>query len=137
MANYRSDTRDILQNCNCDCNTPPPMPPFPAPVMPASIFEDMMYRVAYAGGYMGTKAEFRDDLGKALNGAENASGAIVQKDSADLFPDIGNENTIYIDMSKRELYVWQTDGYYKIGIEGEGDGTAIPPDGLIYEGGVL
>ena len=135
MANYRADTRDRIHDCGC--HDPAPIPPLPSPIMPVSVFEDMMYRVAYAGGYLGTKTEFREDLGKALNGADNASDAIVQKDNVSSFPSVGTENAIYIDMSKKELYVWQKDGYYKIGTSGSGNEEAIPPNGLIYEGGVI
>lgn len=135
MANYRADTRDRMHDCGC--HDPAPMPPFPSPVMPPSIFEDMMYRVAYAAGYLGDRNEFREDLANALNGADNnLSSMIIQKDSIDDFPSIGLENALYIDAEKKEAYFWKEDGYYKLGGM-SADGEAIPPDGLTYEGGVI
>ena len=138
MANARTDTRDLLSHCGC--HDPMPMPPFPAPVMPASVFEEMMYRVAYAAGYLGSKSEFREDFAKALNGeSTNLSNVIIQKDSIADFPDVGNEDSLYIDTAKKEAYFWKEDGYYKIvgmGAGGE-DGEAVPPDGLTYDGGVI
>ena len=135
MSN-REQTRDrLIYDPNCHCS-PMPSPPFPSSVMPISIFEDMMYKVAYASGYVGSKADFKEDLAEALNGAQQIPGLIIQKDSINDVPSIGVENAIYIDTSKKEIYYWNDDGYYKIQ-SGAGDGEAIPPDGLIYEGGVI
>lgn len=143
MANYRADTRDRMHDCGC--HDPAPMPPYPAPVMPASVFEEMMYRVAYAAGYLGNRNEFREDLANALNGADSVGGLVIQKGSVEEFPDIGLENAIYIDTEKNQIYYWKGDGYYRIetdsssgggGEGGEGE-TIIPSDGLTYDGGEI
>ena len=136
MSNLRKDTLNRLDKC--DCHTP--APPFPSNVMPISLFEEMMYKVAYVSGYIGTKKEFSEDLAAALNGAEQIAGLVIQKSSVDEFPDIGRENAIYIDTAKNHIYYWKDDGYYRIkagGTPGEDGEEIIPSDGLIYEGGVI
>lgn len=135
MSN-REQTRDRLLYEDPGCHCAPP-PPFPSHVMPLSIFEDMMYKVAYVAGYAGTKTDFRQDLAEALNGAQQLVGLVIQKDSINDFPSIGVENAIYIDTSKRDIYYWQDDGYYKVESGSGTGGEAVPPDGLIYEGGVI
>ena len=133
----RSQTRDRLMYDDCGCR--PNLPPLPVPVMPISIFEDMMYKVVYSSGYVGTKADFKEDLVNLLNGAGSGNIALlVQETTIDNFPDVGIENCLYIDIEKKQMYFWKDNGYYRIQTgEGEGDGTAIPPDGLIYEGGII
>lgn len=131
MSN-REQTRDRLLYEDPGCHCAPPPPPFPSHVMPLSVFEDMMYNVAYVAGYAGTKTDFRQDLAEVLNRAKQLAGLIIQKDSINDFPSIGVENAIYIDTSKRDIYYWRDDKYYKVEF-----GEAIPPDGLIYEGGVI
>ena len=136
MSNLRKDTLSRLDNC--DCHTP--APPFPSNVMPISLFEEMMYKVAYVAGYIGTKKEFAEDLAAALNGAEQIAGLIIQKSSIEEFPDIGLENAIYIDTAKNHIYYWKGDGYYKIDAGTDSDdeeGPVIPSDGLIYDGGEI
>ena len=134
MSNLRKDTLQRLNNC--DCHTP--APPFPSHVMPISLFEEMMYKVAYVAGYAGTKKEFTEDLAAALNGAEQIAGLIVQKSSIDDFPDIGLENAIYIDTSTNQIYYWKDDGYYLIQTgSGEGGDIVIPSDGLTFDGGEI
>lgn len=110
MYNLRDATANRL--CGCDCGTPPP--PFPSPIVPMSIFEDSMYRVAYNGGYNGTKTEFAQDLATALNSNQQVAGLIIQKGSINDFPDVGLENAIYIDTQKNHIYYWKEDGYYRI-----------------------
>ena len=127
MANLRKDTMHRL--CDCDCNTP--SPPGPSHIMPLSVFEEMMYKVAYASGYIGSKTDFREDLINSLNGASAISGLIIQKGSVEDFPDIGVENAIYIDTEYNQIYYWNKDGYYKIGAPGS-DGLR---EGTILDGG--
>lgn len=136
MSNLRNQTLNRLHNC--DCHTPPP--PFPEPMMPLVMFEDMMYKVAYISGYAGTKAEFSEDLVKALNGSEQIAGIIIQKSSIKDFPDIGREGSIYIDTSSKELYFWNEDGYYKVGVTSDnsgGSGGIDPSKNIIFEGGEI
>ena len=139
MSNLRKDTLNRLDKC--DCHTP--APPFPSNVMPISLFEEMMYKVAYVAGYCGSKKEFADDLAAALNGAEQVAGLIIQKGSTNEFPSIGLENAIYIDTKTNQAYYWNDDGYYMIqagsnpGPGEGGDAPVIPSDGLIYDGGVI
>jgi hypothetical protein len=136
MSNLRKDTLNRLNNC--DCHTP--APPFPSHVMPISLFEEMMYKVAYVAGYIGTKKEFAEDLAATLNGAGQIAGLIVQKGSIEEFPDIGLENAIYIDTAKNHIYYWKGDGYYRIQASsgsGEDGETVIPSDGLTYDGGEI
>ena len=143
MSNLREATANRL--CGCDCNTP--SPPLPSHIMPMSIFEEMMYKVAYASGYAGSKIQFTEDLVDALNNAQHGGGLVIQKDSIKDFPSIGLENAIYIDSGKKEIYFWKDDGYYKLGMgssneddggddDGSGD-TNTPPGDIIYEGGIL
>ena len=138
MSNLRNDTLNRLHNC--DCHTP--APPFPSHVMPISLFEEMMYKVAYVAGYVGTKTEFSEALANALNGAQQVPGLIIQKSSIEDFPDVGLENAVYIDTEKNHIYYWKNDGYYQIdagtGSEGDGEsGPVIPSDGLTYDGGEI
>ena len=138
MSNLRNDTLNRLHNC--DCHTP--VPPFPSHVMPISLFEEMMYKVAYVAGYVGTKTEFSEALANALNGAQQVPGLIIQKSSIEDFPDIGLENAVYIDTEKNHIYYWKNDGYYQIdagaGSGGGGEsGSVIPSDGLTYDGGEI
>lgn len=136
MSNLRKDTMNRLNNC--DCHTP--APPFPAHVMPISLFEEMMYKVAYVAGFVGTKADFSEALANALNGSQQLPGLIIQKSSVSDFPDIGLENAIYIDTTEKHIYFWNEDGYYKVdagsGPDSE-EGPVIPSDGLIYDGGEI
>lgn len=127
MSNLREDTLNRLHNCDCHA----PAPPFPFPVMPISIFEEMMYKVAYVSGYVGTKTEFAEDLASALNGAQQVAGLVIQKGSIEDFPDIGLENAVYIDTEKNHIYYWKDDGYYRIST-GEGGGLE---EGTVLHGG--
>ena len=138
MSNLRKDTLSRLGNC--DCHTP--APPFPSHVMPISLFEEMMYKVAYVAGFAGTKADFSEALAQALNGAQQVPGLIIQKGSVNDFPDVGRENAIYIDNTNHHIYYWNEDGYYQIEAEGGpggggNEGPVIPSDGLIYDGGEI
>ena len=137
MSNLREATANRLYGC--DCATP--APPMPSHVMPISVFEDMMYKVAYVAGYVVTKKEFSEDLANALNNAEQVTGLIIQKSSIEEFPDIGLDNAIYIDTANDNIYYWKGDGYYKIdadsGSGGGEDGPVIPSDGLTYDGGEI
>ena len=63
MSNLREATANRLYGC--DCGTP--SPPFPSHIIPISVFEEMMYKVAYVAGYVGTKADFSEALANALN----------------------------------------------------------------------
>lgn len=134
MSNLREATANRLYGC--DCGTP--SPPFPSHIIPISVFEEMMYKVAYASGYVGEKQDFTEDLVEALENAQQGGGIVVQKNSIKDFPTIGVENAIYIDTSTKSFYYWKEDGYYKIqsGLENE-EGLIIPSDGLTYEGGVI
>ena len=136
MSN-RMQTRDRLMYEDPNCCCPPPA--FPSPVMPLSVFEDMMYKVAYVSGYAGTKTDFKEDLAESLNGANKLTGIIMQKSSINDFPDIGLENAIYIDTQYSQIYYWKEDGYYRIETKGGGgsDSPVIPSDDLIYDGGVI
>ena len=48
MSDTRQETLTRLMGCGCVPPSPPPS--FPSNVMPLSVFEDLMYRVAYSGG---------------------------------------------------------------------------------------
>lgn len=151
MANLREATANRLYGC--DCHTP--SPPLPSHMMPISVFEDMMYKVAYVSGYAGEKEDFTEDFIEALKNAQQGGGIIIQKKSIKDFPTIGVENAIYIDTGKKEIYFWQEDGYYKLesgtGSGGSDDddnsggngGSDENPDNpsdedeIIYEGGEL
>lgn len=141
MANLREATANRLYGC--DCHTP--SPPLPSHIMPISVFEDMMYKVAYVSGYAGEKEDFAEDFVEALKNAQQGGGIVIQKNSIKDFPTIGVENAIYIDTGKKEIYFWQEDGYYKIESnsnsgdeEGGGDNKPeIPSDDIIYEGGEI
>lgn len=135
MANLRNETRTMLNNCGCDCDCGPrPQPPFPAPVIPMSVFEEMMYRVAYNAGYMGSKTDFRDDLANSLNGvSQDNLCLLVMKGSYQDFPDVGQDNCLYIDTDASQLYYWvDGEGYYRVKGEG-GGGESI--EGKILHGG--
>ena len=72
MSNLRDQTLNRLNNVSfCIPNTP-----IPASVMPLSIFEEMMYKVAYENGYSGTKTDFTEDFVNVLL-ANIATGAQV------------------------------------------------------------
>lgn len=71
MSDARQETLTRLMGCGCGCVPSSPPPPFPSNVMPLSVFEDLMYRVAYSGGYAGTKTEFGEDLASCLNNLRN------------------------------------------------------------------
>ena len=131
MADLRKDTMNRLHNC--DHHTP--APPFPSHVMPISLFEEMMYKVAYVAGYVGSKSDFSEALANALNGAQQVAGLIIQKGSINDFPDIGLENAIYIDTENNHIYYWKGDGYYRI--ETDVGGGSIPSDGWTYDGGEI
>ena len=156
MSNLREATAYRLFDYGCGSQ------PYPMPTsLPSlSAFEEMMYKVAYRAGYVGTKVDFMEDFSDALNGAQKLAGLIIQKSSVNDFPDIGRENAIYIDTSKKEVYFWKEDGYYKVGVEnnsdnddnqnkpgeddnekpGDDNNPTPPPsedDEIIYEGGEL
>ena len=136
MSNLREATAMRLHGC--DCATP--APPMPSHVIPISVFEEMMYKVAYVAGYIGTKKEFSEDLASALNGAGQVAGLVIQKSSISEFPDVGLDNAIYIDTAKNHAYYWKEDGYYKIYTHsgtGEDGELIIPSDGLAYDGGEI
>ena len=62
MSNLRSQTMNRLNKASfCMSGTP-----IPAPVIPFSIFEEMMYKVAYENGYSGTKTDFTEDFVNVL-----------------------------------------------------------------------
>lgn len=130
MSNLRNQTMNRLN----DTSFCMPGAPMPAPVMPLSIFEEMLYKVAYECGYSGTKTEFTEMFVKALEGkAEN----IVQSGSVSDFPDAGKEGTVYIDSENGHIYYWQDDQYVQIKTHEDYDGPMIPSDGLIYDGGEI
>lgn len=139
MSNLREATANRLHGC--DCGTP--SPPFPSHMMPLSVFEEMMYKVAYASGYAGEKQDFTEDFVESLRNAQQGGGIVIQKDSIKDFPSIGVDNAIYIDTSKREFYFWKDDGYYKVDAgsgedNGGGEDTPdVPSDDIIYEGGEI
>lgn len=110
MSNLRQDTLTRLS----ECEYPPFCSPFPAPVMPISIFAEMMYKVAYSSGYKGTKTEFTEDFVNCLNGSQSISGLIIQKGSIEDFPEVGVENAVYIDTEKNHIYYWKDNNYYRI-----------------------
>lgn len=128
MSNLRNQTMNRLNEASF-CM---PSAPMPAPVMPLSIFEELLYKVAYEYGYTGTKTDFTEDFLKSLNGISNN---IIQSDSISEFPEIGKEGTIYIDSKNGKIYYWK-DGQY-IQISEQQEGPIIPSDGLIYDGGEI
>ena len=75
MSSLRRDTLTRLS----ECENPPSCSHFPVPVMPISIFAEMMYKVAYASGYEGTKTDFTKDFVNCLNGSRSMSELIIQK----------------------------------------------------------
>lgn len=127
MSSLRQDTLTRLS----ECEYPPSCSPFPVPVMPISVFSEMMYKVAYASGYEGTKTEFTEDFVNCLNGSQSISGLIIQKGSVEDFPEVGVENAIYIDTEHNHIYYWKENAYYRISTM-SGGGLE---DGTILDGG--
>lgn len=134
MSNLREATMNRLHGCNCET----PSPPFPTHIIPVSVFEELMYKVVESSGYVGEKETFIEDFIKSLETAQAGGAIISQKESFEDFPEIGKENTFYIDTEAKTLYYWKEDEYHKVqsGIENEG-GSTIPPDNLIYDGGAI
>lgn len=128
MSNLRNQTMNRLNEASF-CM---PGAPMPAPVMPLSIFEELLYKVAYEYGYTGTKAEFSEGFLNSLNGL---SSNIVQSSSVSEFPEVGTEGAIYIDSENEEIYYWKNDQYVQINKQQEG--PMIPSDGLTYDGGEI
>ena len=129
MSDLRKATANRLNECFCS----PPSPP-PSHVIPISVFEEMMYKVAYLSGYTGGKENFSKNFVEALNNNNNIlnENLVVQKDSIDNFPKIGSENAIYIDTSSRQAFFWKNNNYHKIGT---GSVIIVPEDGGTGEGG--
>lgn len=131
MSNARRET--LTRLIDCECVPPSPPPSFPPNVMPLSVFEDLMYRVAYSGGYVGTKTEFGEDLANCLNNSSSIAELIIQKGSAEDFPSIGQPNALYIDNEKKQLYFWKEgEGYYKI--RSESDSGGLEPGTILFGG---
>lgn len=128
MSNLRNQTMNRLNEASF-CM---PGAPMPAPVMPLSIFEELLYKVAYEYGYTGTKADFSEDF---LNSLSGLSSNIVQSDSVSEFPEVGTEGAIYIDSENGEIYYWKDEQYVQLNKQQEG--PMIPSDGLIYDGGEI
>lgn len=128
MSNLRNQTMNRLNEASfCMPGTP-----MPAPVMPLSIFEELLYKVAYEYGYTGTKAEFSEGFLNSLNGL---SSNIVQSGSVSEFPEVGAEGAIYIDSENEEIYYWKDEQYVQLNKQQES--PMIPLDGLIYDGGEI
>lgn len=127
MSSLRQDTLTRLN----ECESPPFCSPFPAPIMPISVFAEMMYKVACSSGYEGTKTEFTEDFVNCLNGSQSMSGLIIQKGSVEDFPEVGVENAIYIDTEHNHIYYWKENAYYRISTM-SGGGLE---DGTILDGG--
>lgn len=128
MSNLRNQTMNRLKEAGF-CM---PGAPMPVPVMPLSIFEELLYKVAYEYGYTGTKEDFSEDF---LNSLSGLSSNIVQSDSISEFPEVGTEGAIYIDSENGEIYYWKNDQYVQINKQQEG--PIIPSDGLTYDGGEI
>lgn len=126
MSSTRAQTRERLLYDEKTCCPSS----FPTPIVPLSVFEDMMYKVAYVSGYIGTKTDFKEDLANALNGANSLAGLIIQKGSVNDFPDIGLENAIYIDTKNSHIYYWKEDVYYLV----NGSSSGLE-EGTILHGG--
>ena len=128
MSNLRNQTMTRLNEASF-CM---PGAPMPTPVMPLSIFEELLYKVAYEYGYTGTKADFSEDFLDALSGLSNN---IIQSGSVSEFPAVGTEGAIYIDSESGKIYYWK-DGKY-IQTNKPQEGPVVPSDGLIYDGGEI
>lgn len=128
MSNLRNQTMNRLNEASF-CM---PGAPMPAPVMPLSIFEELLYKVAYEYGYTGTKADFSEDF---LNSLSGLSSNIIQSGSVSEFPEVGVEGAIYIDSENGEIYYWKDDQYVQLNKQPEG--PIIPSDGLTYDGGEI
>ena len=128
MSNLRNQTMNRLNEASF-CM---PGAPMPAPVMPLSIFEELLYKVAYEYGYTGTKADFSEDF---LNSLSGLSSNIIQSGSVSEFPEVGTEGAIYIDSENGEIYYWKDDQYVQLNKQPEG--PVIPSDGLTYDGGEI
>lgn len=127
MANLRNQTMNRLNEASF-CM---PGAPMPAPVMPLSVFEEMMYKVAHENGFPGTKTDFTEGLINALIGSSTISGIIMQKGSILDFPEQGLENAVYIDTENSHIYYWKDNSYYRINTGAE-DGLK---EGTILFGG--
>lgn len=127
MFNLRQETLNRLNTCE----QPPNCNPFPAPIMPISVFEEMLYKVAFYAGYEGTKTDFTKDFVNCLNGSQSISGIIIQKGSIEDFPEVGIENAVYIDTEKNHIYYWKDNEYYRISTMSDGG----LEDGTILDGG--
>lgn len=128
-----SDLRNQTMNRLNEASFCMPCAPMPAPVMPLSIFEEMLYKVAYEFGYTGTKTEFTEDFIKTLEGKTDS---VIQSGSVADFPEVGKEGTIYIDSENGHIYYWKENQYVLIEPP-KSEEPVIPEPGLIYDGGEI
>ena len=128
MSNLRNQTMNRLNEASF-CM---PGAPMPAPVIPLSIFEELLYRVAYEYGYTGTKTDFSENFLDSLNGL---SSNIVHSGSISEFPEVGTEGAIYIDSENGGIYYWKDEQYVQLNKQQEG--PMIPSNGLTYDGGEI
>lgn len=133
MTDLRKQTMNRLNEADL-CS---PSVPKPLPVMPLSVFEELMHKVAYENGFLETKEVFIKSFIDALSGGTNISGIIIQKSSVADFPEKGTENAIYIDTENKHIYFWNNEKYYQIFSGSSEEDLIIPSDGLIYEGGEI
>ena len=129
MSNLRNQTMNRLNETSF-CM---PGAPMPAPVMPLSIFEEMLYKVAYECGYTGTKTDFTEDFVKTLEGKTDN---VIQSGSVEDFPETGSEGAIYIDSTNGHLYYWKEDQYIPVEPP-KSEEPMIPDHGLVYDGGEI
>lgn len=126
MSNLRDQTMNRLNNASF-CM---PCAPIPAPVMPLSIFEEMMYKVAYENGYSETKTDFLNDFVRSLIEAEDKTVSFLYKGFLSTFPSIGEDNMLYIDIEKNNIYYWKDNQYFKITTSNQ-----EISEGIILDGG--
>ena len=134
MNDLRNQTMNRLNETNfCFPNAPKPLP-----VMPLSIFEELMYKVAYENGFLGTKEDFIKNFINSLLNEADITGVVVQKSSVADFPEKGTEKSIYIDTENKHIYFWNNEKYYQVFTgNSEEEDFIIPSDGLVYEGGEI
>ena len=126
MSNLRDQTLNRLNNVSfCIPNAP-----IPSPVMPLSVFEEMMYKVAYENGYSETKTDFLNDFVRSLIETEDKTVSFLYKGFLSTFPSIGEDNMLYIDIEKNDIYYWKDDQYYKITTSNQ-----EISEGIILDGG--
>ena len=109
METAREMTRDRLYN-----STLCPTSITPSGSLCLSSLSDMIFKIASDNGYVGDRGQFEEDLASSLNGGSATAGVILQRGSVNDFPEVGQENALYIDNEQSIIYYWKNGNYYQI-----------------------